>query len=171
MFQSLRPNSQVYIFYKGDNPRLEKGFVVNSPIVRPKYTVPANFGQSSEKVVDLTIKIAGQNCNFSGLPAELDIADSYSNGESIVVSDNKEAMNAEILSLKQKSIDIVNSIEFHKSLITNCDTILTDLNPEFAEKKARDDEIKQLKDQMNDLTAQMSDLMAANRSLIEKLNK
>ena len=170
MFQSLRPNSQIFVFYKGDNPRLEKGYVISQPIPRPKYQVPANFGQT-ETVVDISVKINGQIVNYTNLPSHLDIADSLSNGESIVVADNKEAMNAEILSLKQKSIDIINSVEFHKNLITNCDSILADLNPEFAEKKAQQDEINTLRNQMNDMASKMNALMETNRSLIEKLNK
>lgn len=169
MFQSLRPNSQIFVFYKGENPRLEKGYVISQPIPRPKYQVPTNFGQS-EMVVDVSAKLNGQTVNYTNLPAQLDIADSLSNGESIVVADNKEAMNAEILSLKQKSIDIINSVEFHKNLISNCDAILSDLNPEFAEKKAQQDEINLLKNQMSDMTSKMESLMEANRSLIEKLN-
>lgn len=169
MFQSLRPNSQIFIFYKGDNPRLEKGYIISSPVSRPKYQMTTNFNQA-ETVVDLSAKVNGQIINYNNLPAQLDIADSFSNGETIVVSDNKEAMNAEILSVKQKSIDIINSIEYHNKLIESCDLILSELNPEFAEKKAQQDEINILKTQMTDMASKMDILMETNRSLIEKLN-
>lgn len=169
MFQSLRPNSQIFIFYKGDNPRLEKGYIISSPVSRPKYQMTTNFNQN-ETVVDLSAKVNGQIINYNSLPAQLDIADSFSNGETIVVSDNKEAMNAEILSVKQKSIDIINSVEYHNKLIESCDLILSELNPEFAEKKAQQDEINILKTQMTDMASKMDILMETNRSLIEKLN-
>lgn len=169
MFQSLRPNSQLYIFYKGDTPRLERAFVINQPIVKPKYQVPATFG-SNEMVVDLSVKINGQTINYNGLPANLDIADTCTNGESIVVADNKEAMNAEILSMKQKSIDIINSIDFHKNMIGCCDTILAELNPEYAEKRQQQDEINTLKNQINDMAQQISELMKTNRSLVDHFN-
>lgn len=170
MFQSLRPNSQIYVFYKGENPRLERGYVVNQPTVRPKYQVPASFGQN-ETVVDIVIKVGGSTINFNSLPSNVDMADSFSNGESIVVSDSREAMNAEILSIKQKSNDIINSIEYHKKLINICDSMLSELNPEFAEKRAQQDEINTLRAQMNEMTARMNDLMETNRSLIEKIGK
>ena len=48
-------------------------------------------------VVDLTVKINDRVVNYNGLPANSEIADTYSNGESIVVSDNRDAMNSEIL--------------------------------------------------------------------------
>lgn len=171
MFQSLRPNSIVYILHKGDTPKLETGYVSNTPVVKPKYAVPHTFGQPQEMVVDISIKINGQIFNYNNIPANLDIADSYSNGESIVISDSKEAMNAEIISLKQKSSDIINSIEFHRNQINKLDEILSILNPEFAEKQAQQEEINNLKTQMSEMSKSMSELMASNRALIEKLQK
>lgn len=171
MFQSVRPNSPIYVFHKGDNPKLEVGYVSNQPVARPKYQVPPTFGQAQEMIVDLNVKINGQTMNFNNIPAQSDIADSFSNGESIVISDSKEAMNAEILSLKQKSIDIINSIDFHKKLISNCDSVLSELNPEFAEKQAQRIEIDGLKNKVEEMTKNISELMETNRILVEKLSK
>jgi hypothetical protein len=51
-------------------------------------------------VLDLTVKVGDRIVNYSNLPATAEIADSNSNGESVVVSDNRSAMNAEIFSHK-----------------------------------------------------------------------
>lgn len=171
MFQSVRPNSQIFIFHKGDSPRLETGFVTAQPVTRPKYQVPPTFGQPQEMVVDITAKVNGQTINYAGLPAQSDIADTISNGDSIVISDSKEAMNAEILSLKQKSLDVINSVDFHRNLANSCDKILSDLNPEFAEKQAQREEIDSLKAQMSEMSKNIGDLMEANKRLIEQLSK
>lgn len=122
-------------------------------------------------VVDITAKVNGQTINYTGLPAQSDIADTISNGDSIVISDSKEAMNAEILSLKQKSLDVINSVDFHRNLANSCDKILSDLNPEFAEKQAQREEIDSLKAQMSEMSKNIGDLMEANRRLIEQLSK
>ena len=103
-------------------------------------------------IVDLSVKVNNQIVNYNGLPAMLDIADSYSNGEAIVISDNREAMNAEILAYKQKSIDAINSIEQHKQIVTGCEEILNSLNPEYAEKKQQQNEISVLKTQMSEVS-------------------
>ena len=149
MFQSVIPNSPIYVFHKGDNPRLETGYVVNQPIPKPKYQMPNAFGQPQELVVDLVIKLNDITVNMNAIPAQLDIADSYSNGENLVISDSREAMNSEILSLKQKSIDIINSVPYHKNLIITYDKLLSDFNPEMAEKQAQQKEISELKAQLN----------------------
>lgn len=171
MFQSLRQNSQIYIFHKGQNPSLETGIVTNIPVAKPKYsqTVPSTFGQP-EMVVDLIVKINDHVINYNGLPASADIADTYANGETIVVSDNREAMNSEIFSYKQRSIDIINSIDQHKNIITGCDNILNQLNPEFAEKQQQQEELCKLKEQMSIMSKSMQDLMESNKKLIEQLN-
>ena len=156
MFQSVRPNSPIYVFHKGDNPRLETGYVVNQPIPKPKYQMPNAFGQPQELVVDLVIKLNDTTVNMNAIPAQLDIADSYSNGENLVISDSREAMNSEILSLKQKSIDIINSAPYHKNLINTYDKLLSDFNPEMAEKQAQQKELSELRAQMNEMSRNMA---------------
>jgi hypothetical protein len=76
----------------------------------------------------------------------MDVADSFSDGKSIVISDSRDAMNTEILNYKQKSLDIINSIDSHKQIVVICDDILNTLNPEYAEKKQQQSEINSLKD-------------------------
>jgi len=169
MFQSVRPNSQIFILHKGDTPRIELGSVANQPMARAKYQLPTAFGQPQEMVVDLIVKVGDRTVNYNSLPAQLDIADSASNGESIVISDNREAMNAEILNLKQKSTDIINSIDFHKGLVEEYDKILSQLNPEFAEKQEQKQELDTLKAQMAEMSRSISALMETNKQLIEKL--
>ena len=156
MFQSVRPNSPIYVLHKGDNPRLETGYVVNQPIPKPKYQMPNAFGQPQELVVDLVIKLNDTTVNMNAIPAQLDIADSYSNGENLVISDSREAMNSEILSLKQKSIDIINSVPYHKNLINTYDKLLSDFNPEMAEKQAQQKEISELRAQMDEMNRSMA---------------
>lgn len=122
-------------------------------------------------VVDLVVKIKDVIVNYNGLPAQLDIADSYSNGESIVISDNKEAMNSEILNYKQKSLDAINSVDTHKGIIVGCDNILNTLNPEYAEKKQQQDEMITLKNQITEMTSSLAALTQMVGQLTEKSNE
>lgn len=168
MFQSLRPNNQIFILHK-DKSLLEVGSVVSVSMPTPKYPIPQVFGQPQEMVVDIVAKINNQDITYQKLPATLDIADFGNNG--IVVADNKLAMNSEIMSLKQKSVDALNNIEFHQKVIANCDKMLSDLNPEFAEKQQQQAEINELKTQVNDLTRDISNLMQMNKDLIAQLKR
>jgi hypothetical protein len=62
----------------------------------------------NDLILDITVEIEGKPTNFQKLPANSDIADF---GNNIVIAVSKEAMNSEVLSMKQRSLDILNSLE------------------------------------------------------------
>lgn len=160
MFQSLRAGSSIFILHKNGSPVLEKGTIVSVTTPMPKYSVPPVFGQPQDMVVDIVVKVNNQDFTYQKVPATADIADFGING--VVLSDSRDAMNAEIVSLKNKSQETINSIDFHKSVIQECNKMLESLNPEFAERQAQQNEI-------NSLKTQMQELMAMNKSLLERL--
>ena len=137
---------------------------------RTKYPTPQQFGQypQVEMVVDLVVNIDGQNTNFQGLPAGADIADFGQNGN-IVLSCSRDAMNGELSTLRQKSIDILNSVERHRAVIESCDKMLNAINPEFAAKRQQEQEIAALKEQVAAMTQSFGNLMAMNQKLMEQL--
>lgn len=170
MFQSVRPNSQLYILHTGDKLKSEVGYIVSVSLPKPKYPVPATFGTPQEMVVDLVVKADNMTYNFNGVPASADVSDTVSNGEALTISTSKEAINAELLSIKQRSTDIVNSCDYHTQRITSCEKLYSELNPEYAEKQVQKEEIESLKGQMLEVTKGLNELMAANRLLIERLS-
>jgi hypothetical protein len=167
MFQSLRPNNQLYILKK-DKPSLEVGSIISVSAPVPKYQMQPTFGTHQEMVVDIVAKVNNQDVTYQKIPATADIAD-FGNSN-VVISDNREAMNSEILSLKKKSIDIINSVDYHKEVVTNCESILSELNPEFAEKQAQQKEINSLRDEVKEMAKNMAALMEVNRKLVEAMN-
>lgn len=169
MFQSVRQNGKVYILHKNDNPSIEIGVVSSNPVVRPKYAIPQTFGRQ-DMVVDLTVSTDSGVSNFKDIPASLDIADLYIGNECVTLSDSRDAINAEVLSLKKRSQDIIDGCERNKTLVAVYDDILREINPEFAEKQAQRDEIDLLKTQMKTISDNMNELMNTNRLLVEKLS-
>lgn len=156
-FQNLRPNNQIYILHKDNKPFVEKATVVSVSMPTPKYPVPQQFGQAPEMVVDVVVRVGEQNVTYQKLPATQDIADFGPAGMQ-VVSTSRDAMNAEVMSIKQKSIDHLNAVSYHQELIAGCDTILQSLNPEYAEKQQQQAEINGLKEQMQVMAKSMTDL-------------
>lgn len=164
MFQSLRANNQLYILHKDAKPYIEFGTIVSVSAPRPKYPVPNTFPiPPVEMVVDIVVNVNGQNNTLQGLPAGADIADSGQNGN-IVVSSSKEALNNEVMSMRQNSVEILNSIEFHRNIISGCDKMINVLNPELAEKQKQETEIKNLREQVSQMTANMNALMEMLKS-------
>ena len=107
-------------------------------------------------VVDITADINGTSANFQKLPATGEIADF---GNNMVVSCSKEAMNSEVSSMKQRSADIINSIEHHQNIIKGCDEILKVLNPEIMEKQRQEEENKALREEINSLKVMFKEFM------------
>ena len=77
---------------------------------------------------------------------------------------SREAMNAEVDSLRQKSLGILNSVDYHKKIVQDCEVLLQRLNPEFAEQKQQKQEIDMLKSQMSEMMTDMKELMAQLKS-------
>lgn len=144
-FQNLRNNHQVYILHKDATPTLEIGKVTNVSMPVPKY---GNTSMYNDLVLDITADVGGHATNFQKLPANSEIADF---GNSLVIATTKEAMNSEVVSMKQRSLDIINSVEQHQSIIQGCDEILQILNPEIVEKQRQEQENKQLREEINSL--------------------
>ena len=149
-FQNLRPNNTLYILYKSI-PKLEIGKVnsVSPPI--PKF-----IGNFSDMVVDISATVNDTINNFQKIPANAEIADI---GNNIIISSNKQIITDEIYTLKQRSQDIISSIDFHTKVVQDCEDFIKILNPEIAEKEQRDYETKQLKEEISSLKEMSSNFV------------
>lgn len=163
MFSNLRPNSQIYILHRDATPYIEIGSVVSVSQPQPRYQ-QNNFLAPQELVVDITVSINGSNVTLQKLPANLDVADQGTVNGSLFISTSKDAMNTEVNAMRQKSLDIINSIDYHKKVIQDCEILLQRLNPEFAEQKQQKQEIDMLKTQMSEMMNGMKELMAQLKS-------
>lgn len=158
MFSNLRTNSQIYILHKEASPYVEVGTVMNVSQPVPKFPMN-NFMNQQELIVDVTVKINDSTVTLQKLPANLDIADQGINGN-MVITTSREAMNSEVEALRQKSMGILNSVEYHQKVVQDCEILLQRLNPEFAEQRQQKQEIDTLKAQMSEMMSDMKDLMA-----------
>lgn len=159
MFSNLRTNSQVYILHRDATPYVEIGQVVSVSQPRPRFQT-GNYITPQEQVVDVVVSISGNNVTLQSLPANLDVADQGTINGSLFISTSRDAMNTEINSMRQKSLDIINSVDAHKKTVQDCELLLQRLNPEFAEQKQQKQEIDMLKTQVSEMMNGMKELMA-----------
>ena len=152
-FQNLRNNHQIYILKKDVIPTLEIGKVTTVSAPVPKY---GNTSMYNDLIIDITADIDGKTASFQKIPANSEIADF---GNNIVIATSKDAMNNEVVSMKQRSLDILNSVEQHQSIIKGCDEILQMLNPEIAEKQRQEQENKALREEINSLKEMFSEFI------------
>ena len=150
-FQNLRNGNTIYILHRTESPKLEIGKVTNVSPPIPKYG-----GQFNEMIVDITADVNGTTINFQKVPAMLDITDIGGNS---VISCSKGAINDEVRAFKQRSEDILNSMDYHQSVIAGCDDIIKVLNPEIAEKEEREKETQELKNEISSLKSMFGEFM------------
>lgn len=182
MFQSLRTNQQFYILTKGTNPRLDIGMVTSVTAPQVKFpTIPQGLGSQPEYVVDVVVSVNGNTQQFQRLPANKEIADFGDGYGNIVVSMSRDAMNNELTTLKNRSEEHIKRVDEEKQKIIAYESILQQLNPEYAEKQKQDAEIANLKNQVAamaqtnaNLENMMSQLLAkfkGEKDISDKLTK
>lgn len=171
MFQSARVNQTIYILYKEAVPRIEIGTITQ--VSQPVYKYPAmgvQYGQQQqEQVVDIFANVGGAQRQFQQLPANKESANFVSGG-TVFVTVSRDAMNAEISTLRNESVGIINRVEEERQKIVKYDEILMQLNPEVAEKQRQEQEIATLKGQMASMASDNAELKSMLAQVLSKLD-
>ena len=157
MFQGLRTNSLFYVLDKGENPNLRIGQVVS--VSNPQTKYPAfNNGftpQPMETVVDVKVKLCDEEVDFKQLPANGQIA----NDKNLVVSDNKDAMSAEVDAMLRQSKAILESVDYNKRVVESCEGMLQQLNPQIAKEKEQTEKINKLEGKVSGIEGKIDKMM------------
>lgn len=157
MFQGLRTNSLFYVLDKGENPNLRIGQVVS--VSNPQTKYPAfNNGftpQPMETVVDVRVKLGDEDVDFKQLPANGQIA----NDKNLVVSDNKDAMSAEVDAMLRQSKAILESVDYNKRVVESCEGMLQQLNPQIAKEKEQTEKINKLEGKVSGIEGKIDKMM------------
>lgn len=157
MFQSLRTNSLFYVLDKGENPNLRIGQVVSVSNPQTKYPTFNNgfTPQPMETVVDVKVKLGDEEVDFKQLPANGQIA----NDKNLVVSDNKDAMSAEVDAMLRQSKAILESVDYNKRVVESCEGMLQQLNPQIAKEKEQTEKINKLEGKVSGIEGKIDKMM------------
>lgn len=158
MFSALRQGQPLYILEKGDDLSIKVGLVESVTQPRPEYGTynpTVGFTGNMRSLVDITVKNGSNKQEFIGIPSNLSI---HGNGDT-VISESKDAMIAEIDGMLQSSKTILDSIEYHKKVVENCEKVLKQLNPEYAKQQERDEVIDDLKSEIENIRKDMADVV------------
>lgn len=154
MFSGLRQAGLFYILEKGEELKLRIGQVISVSNPQPKYG-QYSYGSQPEMTVDVRVKVDDETLEFKQLNANASIA----NSGSVVVSDSKEAMNAEVEGLLRTSRGVLDSVSYHEKMLTSCDTILRELNPSFKKEKEQEEKMSMLEDEVIGIKDTLGEMM------------
>lgn len=150
MFSALRQGALLYILEKGDKPVLKIGQVEGT--TQPRFNPAAGFGVT---VIDIAAKVDNERKDYIGVPSNA----SVHGAGNVVISESREAMISEVNSMLQTSKQIIDNVEYHRNVITACEDILKQLNPDYAKQQERDDAIDNLKNEVVSLKSDMSRIL------------
>ena len=149
MFSTLKQNSIFYIFDKNINPNIKIGKVVNI------FVNPQNYGLANQEI-DITVDVNGDTYEFKKIPSNLSIV---SPNKGIIISDNVEDMTKEVEVTINNSQQIIDSIDYHKSIINAKDDLLGILNPRFAKEKEQESKLIALETKVDNILNMLSDVI------------
>lgn len=154
MFSGLRQAGLFYILEKGEELKLRIGQVISVSNPQPKYG-QYSYGSQPEMTVDVRVKVDDETLEFKQLNANASIA----NSGNVVVSDSKEAMNAEVEGLLRTSRGVLDSVSYHEKMLASCDVILRELNPSFKKEKEQEEKMSMLEDEVIGIKDTLGEMM------------
>lgn len=168
MFQNLRKGTPLYVLHKQD-ARLEIGEVTNVTQPQAMYNHGYQNGQyvPPKMCVDVQMNIEGNIINLQKLQAEANIADE--NG--MIVTDNKDAILTEIDILSKNSQKVLDSVEYHTSIVEKCKLLVEELNPHIKKEAEQAKEINDLKQKVNGLSEDLGDIKTMLTRVLNKKSK
>lgn len=142
MFSALSQGSLVYLLDKTSTPEYKVGEVIGVSYPKVNPYAPQN-------TVDLKVKVDGGTREFNSIPSINTIA-SYNSGK-VIISETKQGIQNEVETILTNSRQILDNIDSYKRNIQECESILKQLNPQFAIDKERDERLSNLENRFDDV--------------------
>ncbi len=172
MFSDKKQGNYIYILTKSEKPSVRIGEVETVvPVTQyPIYTPNVPYASQPEPLVDIKVKCGDENVDLKKLPAN---GDCYAYPNNVFVFEKKEALISEVESMMQTSKQAIESKPYHESVITHCDLILKEVNPQFAKEKMQEEKIHSLEKEMSLMKSDLQDMkggLGDIKSLLIEMN-
>lgn len=150
---------------KAPVPSLDMGTVIKIQDPVPNFQAGSNM---MGYTMDITVSVNGINRPFPQLPVNKDSAE-YVNEQTIIAM-SRDAMNAELNSLKNESVNAIQRGREEEAKLPIWDKLILQLNPEVAEKQRQEQEIATMKHQMATMASDNAELKSMVAQLLAKLD-
>lgn len=169
MLSALRAGTPVYILYKNE-PRFAVGKVTQ---VSNQYP---NFGQQPQPLVpgnnvavDIAVEVDGKVETFPRIPLNTSIAEHADKGT--VISETREGIINEVNAIRSASQSALDQVDTHRRIISSCDKLLFDINPQLRKEQEQAAEIASLKEQLSDMNGRFDSVTDQLATLTGMLSK
>ena len=162
MFSALNQGSFVYILDKTKGIKFKIGEVIGTANPNQNnYSV----NQIPNQPINLKVKVEDTVYDFNAISSSASLV-TYDNGR-FIISETKQGLQSEVYAILQNRKNIIENIPQYKNDIVECETVLKDLNPEFAKDKERDERIDSLSTQVTNMQSTLDkivNLISSNNS-------
>lgn len=152
MFSALSQGSSIYLLDKTSTPKFSVGEVIG--VSQPKLNY--NFGQA-QNTVDLKVKVDDTTQEFNAIPSINSIV-TYNNGN-LVISETKQGIQNEVESIYHNRKHILDHISEYEQDIESCESIMKQLNPQFAKDKELDDRLSNLETKFGGFESSLNEIL------------
>lgn len=151
-FKDIKQGYSVYILDK-QNMTITEGKVIT--VGFPHIDVNNKHQASiSQMVVDVTIESSQKTATYS-IPENLSIT--YAGD--IVLSVDKQSLSYEVQSMKTQAEKIIESVPKQKEIVDKATALLSELNPEYKEKKENEQRFSRIEDSINKLESTVTNFI------------
>lgn len=156
MFSALSQGSLIHILDKTDGLKYKTGEIVG--ITQPSYG--GAFGTSAFMPnITLKVKVDGNVKDYPDIPASNSTM-SYNNGN-VIISENTQGIQSEVESFYKNCKQILANREYYEKSVVDCENIMKELNPKFAQDKERDDRINALDGKVTSIESKLDKILNA----------
>lgn len=153
LFKDLKAGYPVYFLDKNET-KYYQGKVISVAVPRYDSSQIGISQQATSLVVDITIEANGATRTYT-IPE----TSTLTYAANIVLSTDKDGIVREVEAMKSASEEALAQVEIHKQTVINCNQLLEDLNPAFAEKRAQDKRIEGIENEVKSLGAVLRDFI------------
>lgn len=153
MFQGLTQGASVSVLYK-NIPRVADGRVISVNTHMPTFNPQQPMALMNGPVTDITVQIGNETIPFAGLPANGVIANFPEKG--LFLSTDRSAIIREVEAMATASKQVLDSVPAHQKMVTDCEALLIELNPERKKEAKQEQELSDLRGQVAELKTMLS---------------
>lgn len=151
-FKDIKQGYSVYVLDK-QNMTITEGKVITVGFPHIDVNSKPQVG-ISQMVIDVTIESSQKTATYS-IPENLSIT--YAGD--IVLSVDKQSLSYEVQSMKTQAEKIIESVSKQKEIIDKAAYLLSELNPEYKEKKENEQRFSRIEDSINKLESTVTNFI------------
>jgi hypothetical protein len=146
MFQSLSQGATVSLLYR-NVPKVVDARVVAVNTHLPQYNPQQPLAMMNGPVTDITVQVGNETIPFVSLPSSGVVANFPDKGYFLAI--DRSSIYRELEAMVAASKQVLESVPAHEKIVSDCESLLLELNPEKKKEVQQTQEMNELRDKID----------------------